>query len=317
MNRMNILKKYTAVRKTKLVGTGRLLIFALALLQLTGCVKDELYNTSHPDKGAAKVTTDWTNRSSDAVLPADYILRIGSEEQTVKGGTNAFKSLFLPGTQNLLVYHQAEGVTISGITATVNTLEDGTLNPMPGFLFSAAKELDIQKDDTLRVTIPMTQRIRSLALALKLNPGDEQRIASTDATLTGIASSVDLATGSVTATEVKTISPAFTIGTDGGEKRTATPGGETRAAGNPVLIASLRLPGVIPGEKQELTLVVTLTNGTVQTIVTDLTEALKNFGNGKMEPLALDAALTLPIEAEISATISDWNVVNNGDITVN
>lgn len=317
MNRMNILKKYTAVRKTKLVGTGRLLIFALALLQLTGCVRDELYNTSHPNKGAIKVTTDWTNRSSDAVLPADYILRISSEEQTVKGETNAFKSLFLPGTQNLLVYHQAEGVTISGTTATVNTLENGTLNPMPGFLFSAAKELDIQKDDTLRVTVPMTQRIRSLALTLKLNPGDEQRIASTASTLTGIASSVDLATGSVTATEVKTISPAFMIGTDGGEKRTATPGGEARAAGNPVLIASLRLPGVIPGEKQELTLVVTLTNGTVQTIVTDLTEALKNFGNGKMEPLALDAALTLPIEAEISATISDWNVVNNGDITVN
>lgn len=317
MNRMNILKKYTAVRKTKLVGTDRLLIFALALLQLTGCVKDELYNTSHPDKGAVKVTTDWTNRSSDAILPADYILRIGSEEQTVKGETNAFKSLFLPGTQNLLVYHQAEGITISGTTATVNTLEDGTLNPMPGFLFSAAKELDIQKDDTLRVTVPMTQRIRSLALTLKLNLGDEQRIASTASTLTGIASSVDLATGSVTATEVKTMSPAFTIETDGGEKRTATPGGETRAAENPVLIASLRLPGVIPGEKQELTLVVTLTNGTVQTIVTDLTEALKNFGSGKMEPLALDAALTLPAETEISATISNWDTVNNGGITVN
>ena len=154
-------------------------------------------------------------------------------------------------------------------------------------------------------------------MTLKLNPGDEQRIASTAATLTGIASSVDLATGSVTATEVKTMSPAFTIETDGGEKRTATLGGETRAAGNPVLTAILRLPGVIPGEKQELTLVVTLTNGTVQTIVTDLTEALKNFGSGKMEPLALDAALTLPIETEISATISDWNVVNNGGITVN
>ena len=36
-----------------------------------------------------------------------------------------------------------------------------------------------------------------------------------------------------------------------------------------------------------------------------------------MEPLALDAALTLPAETEISATISDWNVVNNGGITVN
>ena len=279
---------------------------------LASCVKDELYNTPHPDKGAVLVTTDWTGCSSDAVLPADYILRIGSEEQTVKGETNVFKSLFLPETQSLLVYHQAEGVTVSGITATVNTLEDGTLNPMPGFLFSASKELGVQKDDTLKVTVPMMQRIRTLALTLKLKPGDEQLITETAATLTGIASSVDLATGSLTAAEGKTVVPIFTMGTGGGE---------TRAAGDPILTASLRLPGVMTGEKQELTLAVTLTDGTVQNVVTDLTQALKNFGSGKMEPLALDATLTLPdVEgdaAEVSATISDWNVVDNGDITVN
>ena len=267
-----------------------------------------------------EVTTDWTGRSSDAVVPADYILRIGGEEQTVQGETNAFKSLFLPRTQSLLAYHQTEGVTISGTTATVNTLEDGTLNPMPGFLFSASKELDIQKDDTLKVVVPMMQRIRTLALTLKLNPGDERRIASTASTLTGIAPSMDLATGSVTATEGKSVAPVFTMGSDGGETRMGTPSVETRATGNPALATSLRLLGVMPGEKQELTLVVTLTNGTVQTIVTDLTESLKNFG-GKMEPLALDATLTLPDEeetsAEVSANISDWKIVDNGDIDVN
>ena len=288
------------------------IMWVAAGVLLASCVKDELYNTPHPDKGAVLVTTDWTGCSSDAVLPADYILRIGSEEQTVKGETNVFKSLFLPETQSLLVYHQAEGVTVSGTTATVNTLEDGTLNPMPGFLFSASKELEIQKDDTLKVTVPMMQRIRTLALTLKLKPGDEQLITETAATLTGIASSVNLATGSLTAAEGKTVVPIFTMGTGGGE---------TRASGDPILTASLRLPGVMTGEKQELTLAVTLTDGTVQNVVTDLTQALKNFGSGKMEPLALDATLTLPdVEgdaAEVSATISDWNVVDNGDITVN
>lgn len=308
MDRMNIHKKYTAIHNTSLAEKGRWLIFALTVLQLVGCVKDELYNTPHPDKGAVQVTTDWTGRSLDAVLPTDYILRIGNEEQAVKGETNAFKSMFLPGTQSLLIYHQAEGITINGTTATVNTLEDGTLNPMPGFLFSASKELEIQKDDTLKVNAKMVQHIRTLALTLTLNPGDEQRIAGTSATLTGIVPSVDLSTGSVTPTEGKTVVPIFTLGTDDGE---------TRATGNPVLTASLRLLGVMTGEKQELTLAVALTNGTVQTIVTDLSEALKDFGSGRMEPLELDATLTLPAEAEISATISDWNIVNNGDITVN
>lgn len=324
MDRMNIHKKYTANKKIKLIGKGGWLIFALAMLQLTGCVKDELYNTPHPDKGAVQITTDWTGRSSDAVLPESYILHIGreeqtsrntdsakpatrstgSEEQTVSGETNLFKSLFLPGAQSLLVYHQAEGITISGTTATVNTLEDGTLNPMPGFLFSAAKELDVPKDDTLKVTVPMMQHIRTLTLTLKLNNGDEQRIAGTTATLTGIVPSVDLATGSVTVAEGKTVVPAFILG-------------ETQVTGNPVLAASLRLLGVMTGEKQELSIAVALTNGTVQTIKTELTEKLKDFDSGEIEPLILDATLTLPAEAGISATISDWNTVNNGNITVN
>lgn len=292
-------------------------MWVVAVVSLSSCVKDELYNTPHPGKGAVQVTTDWTGRSSDAVLPAGYVLRIGGEEQAVNSETNAFKSLFLPGTQSLLVYHQAEGITISGTTATVNTLEDGTLNPMPGFLFSASKELDVPKDDTLKVSIPMMQHIRTLALTLKLNPGDGQRIAGTTATLTGIAPAVDLATGNMAATEGKAVVPVFILGTDNGETRMGTPPGETRATGNPVLAASLRLLGVMTGEKQELDIAIALTNGTVQTVKTDLTEALKNFGGGEIEPLTLDATLTLPAEAGISATISDWNTVNNGDITVN
>lgn len=306
-----------AVRKTVFSACTAAITLATVLSQ-TGCVKDELYNTPHPAKSAVQITTDWTGRSSDAVLPESYILRIGrseraarsagSEEQTVSGETNTFKSLLLPGAQSLLVYHQTEGITISGTTATVNTLEDGTLNPMPGFLFSATKEMDVPKDDTLRVTVPMMQRIRTLTLTLKLKPGDEQRIAGTSAMLTGIAPEVDLATGNVTATEGKTVAPAFILGADSGG---------TQVTGDPVLTASLRLPGVMTDEKQELSLAVALTNGKVQTIKTDLTEALRNFGNGELEPLVLDATLSLPPEVGVTATISDWNIVNNGDININ
>lgn len=272
-----------------------------ATLMLGGCVKDTLYNTPHPDKGAVVVNTDWSGRSSDAVKPTEYMLRIGDDEQAVSADVNTFKSLFAPSTQKLLVYHQADGITISGTTATVNTQEDGTLNPMPGFLFSAAKELDVPEDDTLKVTVPMKQHIRTLALTLKLNPGDERRIAGTTATLTGIAPAVDLTTGNVTATEGKTVVPVFTLGMDAA----------------PVLATSLRLLDVMAGEKQELSIAVALTNGTVQTITTDLSDYLKNFGNGELEPLILDATLTLPEELGVSATISDWNTVNNGDININ
>lgn len=304
-------------------------LFVLPAL-LTGCAKDDPYNTPHPDKGAVKITTDWSGRSSDAILPDSYILRIGTQEQTVNGETNAFDALFLPGGQDLLVYHQAEGITVAGETATVNTLGDGTLEPMPGFLFSAAEELEIVADDTLQASVKMKQHIRTLVLVLKLNPGDDERIASTAATLTGIASAIRLTDGAITATEGKTTVPAFVLGTDGsgttrnapapaqlGAAPTRLDAAPTRAAGQPVLSAALRLMGVMTGEKQVLTLAVTLTDGTVQTLTTDLTEMLKNFGTGAdMKPLALDATLELPAEAGFAGTISEWNVVDNGQIEI-
>lgn len=199
-------------------------------------------------------------------------------------------------------------MTVNGSTATVNTLADGTLEPMPGYLFSAARKLEIEKDDTLMVTVPMRQHIRRLTLVLKLKTGDEQRIRSTAATLTNMASAVDLTTGAITSTEGTTVIPAFALGTDDGG---------TTATGQPQLAATMRLLGVVAEERQVLTLNITLTTGHVQTITTDLTEMLKDFDTGAdMEPLELDATLELSTEAGFTAIISDWNVVDNGPIDI-
>lgn len=318
MKKTVIHKTVRGNRKINLTGICKLLIFAMTFQSFVSCVKDDLYNTPHPDKGAVKVTADWSGASSDAVLPQNYVLRIGTHEQTVSGASNAFSALFEPGRQDLLVCHPAEGITIDGNTATVNTLPDGTLEPLPGFLFSASAALEIVKDDTLRVAVKMQQRIRTLTLALKLNPGDEERITATSATLTGIASGIDLRAGTVAATGGITTAPAFTLGTNKPESRTAVPHGRgMRSAGEPALVATLRLAGIATAERQILTLVITLTDGSVQTIRTDLTEMLKNFGGTDMEPLTLDATLELPAESGFSGTITDWTVVDNGEIKVN
>lgn len=307
MKKTVIHKTVRGNRKIILSGICKLLIFAAVCQSFGSCVKDDLHNTPHPDKGAVRVTTDWTGRSSDATLPESYVLRIGDREQTVSGVTNAFDALFPPGKQDLLVYHQTEGITISGTTATVNTLADGTLEPMPGYLFSGAEEPDIAEDDTVSVTVPMKQHIRVLTLTLKLKPGDEQRISGTHATLSGIASTLDLADGRLTAVPGKTTVPVFVLGTEGSG---------TRAASQPALTAILRLMGAAAGEKQLLTLEVALTNGTVQTVVTDLTEILKDFATGDMEPLTPEATLELPTEAGFTASITGWTVVDNGNIDI-
>ena len=284
MDKMTIRTDKRAIPIIKWAFTGKLLIFALATLQLNGCAKDDRHNTPHPDRGAVRITTDWSGRSSDASVPGSHTLRIGEESQEVTAETNTFKSLLAPGSYRLLAYNTPEGVSVTGNTATVDTKDDGTLTPQPGYLFSAGKELDVAADDTLKVTLPMQQHIRSLTLTLQLAEGDKERIAGTSATLTGIAHSLDLITGEQTTGQTgQTVSPEFRIST-------VTP---TRAEGKPALAALLRLMGVITGERQTLTLTVSLKDGSVQALVTALTDLLTGFG-GTMEALRLDALLNLP-----------------------
>lgn len=306
MKKRVIHKMIRGNRKINLSGICKLLIFAAVCQSFGSCVKDDLYNTPHPDKGAVRVTTDWSGRSSDASMPGSHTLRIGEESQEVTAETNTFKNLLVPGSYRLLAYNTPEGVSVTGNTATVDTKDDGTLTPQPGYLFSAGKELDVAADDTLKVTLPMQQHIRSLTLTLELAEGDKERIAGTTATLTGIAHSLDLTTGTQTAGQTgRTVAPEFKFST-------VTP---TRAEGKPVLAAMLRLMGVITGERQTLTLTVTLTDGSVQTLVTDLTDLLKDFG-GAMEALRLDALLNLPTTGGMGGTITGWKEVDNGNITI-
>lgn len=186
---------YKAFALGSILLPGNILLLG-SLLLLASCVKDDLHNTPHPDRGALLVTTDWSTRSSSAPLPDQYILRIGDTEQTVSGETNPFAALLLPGNQRLLAYNQPDGITLNGTVATVNTLPGGILTPTPGYLFSATRELEIIPDDTLRVTVTMQQRIRQLTLILKLSPGDENRLSRLSATLTGILPAIHLADGS-------------------------------------------------------------------------------------------------------------------------
>lgn len=150
-------REMTAVRKTVLPMAAATLTFAVTM---TGCVKDELFNTPHPDKGAVVVTTDWTDALAEATVPDTYFLSMdGNVAKEVQAATNCYPDLLLPGTHTLLIYNEPQGMTISGTTATVNSLKDGTLVPLPEYLFSAVKEPDVVQDDTLRVTVPMIRRL--------------------------------------------------------------------------------------------------------------------------------------------------------------
>ncbi|MEG1564644.1 MAG: FimB/Mfa2 family fimbrial subunit [Bacteroides sp.] len=283
-----------------------------ALLLFNSCAKDELHNTTHPTLGAVQVTTDWTGHTAEATLPTHYTLRIGTTEKEVSGSVNEFHSLLQPSRYTLLAYNTPQGITVNGNTATVNLLPDGTLEPMPGYLFSGTTQLTAIADNIVRVILPMKQRIRQLTLILKLKAGDDARIASITSALTGVATSIDLATGVVTATEGKTVIPTFAL-----IKVPATKRNGTRAATDSIKLKNtVRLVGVVSTEKQKLNLNFTLNDGSVQSVSTNLTALLENFTKTNLEPLVLDATLELPAEAGVSATITDWAIVENGNVDI-
>lgn len=98
------IKEYTGA-----YGKAYTLLYLIgAVTILTSCVKDDLYDTPHPDRGAVVVTTDWSGKSTEADIPQAYTLRIGGREQNVSAATNVFDALLAPGGYGLTVYNSPE-----------------------------------------------------------------------------------------------------------------------------------------------------------------------------------------------------------------
>ena len=152
-------------------------------------------------------------------------------------------------------------------------------------------------DDTLRMNLDVTQRVRDLHIELTVTEGDPERIAAIAGTLSGVAEAFDLRNETLYGEAVST-RPTFTRS---GDK----------------VSADLRLLGVL-GDAQTLTLVLTFTDGRTLTVESDMTEVLSGFGEGDMtQTFAIEGGLRTPLEAGFSATITDWEVVDEGKIDVN
>ena len=263
----------------------------LAAISLASCVKDELYNTPHPNSGAVVVTADWSDRNSDADIPQTYILSIDGQEQEASGETNVLNRLLSAGKYTLAAYNKPDQVTVANNTASVNATSAKHINPMPGYLFASVQDINVVADDTLRVTARMKQLIRRLNLELTATEGDYSRVQSATATLSGVASVADMATGERSA--AAQVTNTF------------------RQDGNKFTLF-FRLLGIVTTEAQTLTVDITFNNGDTQQIVSDVTESMKNFNN-EAEPIKLKGNLLLPVEATVTgATITGWNEVDGG-----
>ena len=257
---------------------------AVFALLLASCVKDELYNTPHPDQGVVSVSVDYPQGAEED----DYTVEV--DGQPLDEGDNASDPL-APGEHTVLVYNTPEGFTVTDGIAYVERM-DGTraltylIDPLPETLYSGTKTVTVVADDTLHLDLSVAQRTRDLRLELTVTEGDPERIAAITGTLSGVAGAYDLR-GETLYGEAVSTAPVF-----------------TRSGGK--VSADLRLLGTM-GEAQVLTLTLTFTDGLTQTVESDLTEVLANFNGDMEQTFTVTGSLRTPTEAGLGGcTITDW-----------
>lgn len=285
-----------------------ILAAAAAALLAASCVKDTLYNTPHPDHGKIAVTADWSARGEGIDIPATWTVTMGDYTGTETSATHAPDHLFAPGSYTLVAWNPAEGITVSGTTATVapasgNQTTGAFIDNTPGWFFTHTEQVAIEKDKDYPLTAAMKQQVRELTLVVEPTGDAAGRITEIVAHLTGAAGTLDFATDTYgAASNVVLPFTKITEGDDAGKWK-----------------ATVRLLGVT-GTEQLLTGEIRYAEGnpTPTTLKSDLTEALKEFNTKKPEPMTLGGTLVeTPEEAEFSEfEITGWETGDEDDVNV-
>ena len=271
------------------------LLAAALLLSATSCVKDTLYDTPHPDRGAVTVSlTGWT-------ADDDYVLDMDGKTADITGSPFVYPDLLNPGTHSMVIYNRVEGFTFDGRMAYVNASDnkihaDGApIIPLPGYLKTISQEITVVADDTLRITPSPQQRVRDLQLELEVTLGCPELIQSVTATLSGIAGAFDMETGQTTGEPTSTV---FSFTREGSK-----------------LTANARLLGTM-GAVQTMVLNIVFTDGgRTQRTEVNLTEALADFNGDMTTAYRVTGTLETPVGMEEGkGEITRWETVEGGNV---
>lgn len=276
-----------------------ILAAAATALLTASCVKDTLYNTPHPNHGKITVTADWSARGEGIDIPATWTIAMGDYTGTETAATHAPDHLFAPGSYTLVAWNPAEGITVSGTTATVvpasGSQTTGTfIDNAPGWFFTHTEQVTIEKDTDYPFTAAMRQQVRELQLELEVTQGRPELIQSVTASLSGIAGAFDMARGQTTGEPASTV---FSFTRDGSK-----------------LTADARLLGTMGAVQTMVLDIVFVDGGRTQRTEVDLTEAMKDFNDDMTTAYRVTGTLETPVGMEeCNAEITGWESVEGGD----
>lgn len=279
--------------------------FAVSAAALCSCVKDDLYDTTHPHHGKITVSADWTGRGDGVPEPERWVLNVGDYSAEVAEKTHDAERLFNPGEYRMITYTPVAGVTVAGTTVTVSAESGARGNASiiignPGWFFADVQDITIGKDCRHLFTAAMRQTVKSLTLIVEPTGNMASAIERFAGRLAGVAGTLDFASGTYGApSDVRLDFTKVTEGADAGKWK-----------------ATVRLLG-ITGERQWFSATVTFAGGNPQplTIESDLSAVLADFNTDKTIPFALGGSIVeTPGEAGITATIGSWEEVNGGNV---
>lgn len=275
-------------------------------LSFTSCVKDELFDTPHPDHGKITVTADWTARGEAVPEPESWTVCMGDYTGEETEAVHAPEDLFEPGEYTLAAWSRADNITVSGTTATVSSASGSRndagafIHNAPEWLHTSVQQVTIEKDRVHEFTAAMMQQVRQLTIVIEPKGDAAGRIEGIDAYQTGAAGTLDFSDG--THGSPANVELAFAKITEGANAGKWT--------------ATVRMLG-IAGAQQRLKGSIRFADDNPKPVAldSDLTEALSGFNTGKTEEIILGGTLVeTPTEAGFTADITDWKTVEGDPV---
>ncbi|MCD7938458.1 MAG: hypothetical protein LUG98_16485, partial [Tannerellaceae bacterium] len=258
------------------------------LVFFSGCVKDPIYNTDHPDQAQVTITTSWKDRGEEIEKPSVYTISTSTIQEEATTDTYTLSRLLNPGDYTFYLYNPVAQIPVTDGVANVNTVSEGTsLEPLPDWLFTGMLERELAADRDYQLAAIMHQQVRGFTLVLEVKGEHAERVSMIRGYLSGVAGRFTI-DGNVYSEASRVALDFIKIpeGADAGKWS-----------------ATLRLLG-ITGHEQKLEGSLSF-DGDLEDIPveSDLSQSLAGFNTNKKTPLILGGEIELSAEAGFTATI--------------
>ncbi len=282
----------------------------LSVVVLAGCYKSKFSDTLFPDDGVLSINIVLPTLATDDSEPTSYTIVVDGQQSVVAldDGVTLYPAPLEPGEYYIYVYSNSASVAIEDLSSTVGTItatapDDGGsyVKTLPEHIYFGMQRVTITADTRITTDVSMAQISRDIHFSLYIAEGDPDRISSVTSSLTGVTQAWECIGDTAYDTGLTTIDPALTQGAY-----------IARSTGdNDYISGSIRVFGVT-GTEQKLTIELTYSDDTKQTILSDITQELKDANINKSTDIILTGNINTPIETEVDGTIDNWTQ-ENGD----